>query len=110
MSAYLDAARISENTGWQKRIQMVALNTAVDVMAESDATAEHASRIALARMVIAGNQTAMTSFPKLVLTNETVRAAAVADIANYGAAVVDSDLEYVVAVIWTPTALSLTTA
>jgi hypothetical protein len=108
--AYLEAARIAENNAWTKRINMVALNTAVDVMAESDATEEHASRIALARMVIAGNQTALAAMPKLVLTNEVVRAAAVADVANWGAAVLDSDLEYVVAVIWTAAALSLTTA
>ena len=109
MSAYLDAARISENNGWQKRINMVALNAAVDIMHESEETEEHARRVELARMVIAGNQTATTALPKLVLTNEVVRAAAVADLANWGAAVVDADLEYVVAVIWTATALSLTT-
>ena len=108
MSAYLDAARIGENQNWQKRIAMVALNAAVDIMAEGAETDNHAARVALARMVIAANQTALAALPKLVLTNEVVRAAAVADLANWGAAVADSDLEYVVAVIWTAAALSLT--
>jgi hypothetical protein len=110
MSAYLDAARISENQGWTKRINMIGLNAAVDVMGESDATAQHASRVALARMVIAGNQTATAALPKLVMTNEVVRAAAVADLEHWGAAVLDSDLEYVVATIWTAAAISLTGA
>jgi hypothetical protein len=77
-------------------------------MNESAETADHATRVALARMVIAGNQTATAALPKLVMTNEVVRAAAVADLANWGAAVADSDLEYVVAVIWTAAAISLT--
>lgn len=106
--AYLEAAKIAENHGWQRRIGMVALNAAVDIMNEADTTDQYASRRSLALQVIRGEQTVMTALPRIVLTNEVVRAAAVADIANFGAAVPDSDLEYVVATIWTPTALSLT--
>jgi hypothetical protein len=105
--AFLEAAMISENIGWIKRIGMIALNAAVDVMSEDAGTAEHAKRVALAQLVIRGDQNVMAALPKIVLTNEVVRAAAVADIANYGAVVSDSDLEYVVATIWTPAALSL---
>jgi hypothetical protein len=108
--AYLEAARIAENNAWTKRVQMVALNAAVDIMAEDPATAEHASRAALANLVIRGDQTISAALPKLVLTNEVVRAAAVADIANWGAAVLDSDLEFVVATLWTSTSLVFTPA
>jgi hypothetical protein len=107
MSDYLKAARISENQAWTKRIALIALNAAIDILAESPETPDHASRAALASAVVRTDQTVMAALPKIVMTNEVVRASAVSGPDLTGENVLDSDLEYVVATIWTSTAKSL---
>lgn len=108
MSDFLKAARIAENQSWVKRIGLIALNAAIDILAEDPTTPDHAARAALASLVVRSDQTVLSAIPRITMTNEVVRAAAVAGPDLTGEAVPDGDLEYTVNTIWTATAKSLT--
>jgi hypothetical protein len=106
MSTFLDAARIAANRNWIERVNLMALDAAVDILAEDPAAADHEVRVKLAYGLIQGRQDLSAVFPKLVLTNETIRASAVADIANFGATVPDGDLQFTIASTFTAVAKS----
>lgn len=106
MSAFLDAARIAANRNWVERVNLMALDAAADIMAESPEAADHEIRAKLCHALIQGRQDVMAAFPKMVLTNETIRASAVADIANFGANVPDGDLQFTIASTFTAVAKS----
>ena len=106
MSVFLDAARIAANRDWIERVNLIALDAAADIMSEDPAAADHEVRVRLCQALIQGRQDVLAAFPKLVLTNETIRASAVADIANYGANVSDSDLQFTIASTFTTVAKS----
>lgn len=105
--SFLKAARIAENQAWQRRVQMIATDVAVDVLAEDGATADHAARARLAAAVLRGEAAALGALPRVALTNETVRTSATAGDDPTGADVSDSDLVFTMSSIWTNTALAL---
>lgn len=107
MSDFLKAARIAENQSWTKRLGLIALNAAIDVLAENPETPDHAARAALASAVVRGDQIVMSAIPRIAMTNETVRTSAVAGPDLTGEAVPDGDLEYTINSIWTSVAKSL---
>jgi hypothetical protein len=101
------AAEVAASQPWQLRVSMAVTNAAVDILNEDEDAASHDARERLAKAVIRNEPLVMMSWPRLVLTNETVRAAVVADAGNFGAAVPDGDIEFTVASLWTAVAKSL---
>lgn len=107
MSDFLTAARVAENQQWVKRVNMIAVDVAVDVLAEDPEAADHEARADLARAVLRQDQAVAGVLPRVALTNETVRTDAVAGEDLTGGAVSDGDLLYTVTSIWTPVARAL---
>jgi hypothetical protein len=103
----LAASQVATSPQWISRVAMIVTDAAVDILAEDPNAAFHDIRERLAKAVIRGEPAVMASWPRLVLSNETVRVAAVADAANYAAAVPDSDIQFTVASLWTNVARSL---
>lgn len=107
MSDFLKAARVAENQHWIKRVNMIGLDVAIDVLAEDEAVDDHDARASLARAVLRQDQAVAGVLPRVVLTNETVRGAATAGDDPTGAAVTDGDLVFTVTSVWTSTAKAL---
>ena len=107
MSDLSAAADVSISQAWIQRITLAVYDAAVDVLAEDPNSAHNDVRVKLARAVIRGDMNVMTAWPRLVLTNETVRAAVVADAVNSGANVPDVDIQFTVSSLWTHVARSL---
>lgn len=103
MSDFSTAAAIVTDPSWIARVQLIVTDAAADIMAESDETPNYEVRGRLARAVVRGDAPVMNSWPRLVMTNESVRQNAVA---NGSDAVTDSDLQFTVASLWTSVAKS----
>jgi hypothetical protein len=101
------AADIAASPAWISRVLLAVTDAAVDILSEDENVAAHDVRVRLARGVIRGDSMVLTAWPRLVLTNETVRSAVVADAANAGANVPDGDIQFTVASLWTNVARSL---
>jgi len=107
MSDLSIAAEVAVSQPWQQRVFLAVMDAAVDILAEDPNGPANDVRVKLARAVIRGDMAVWQAWPRLVLTNETVRAAVVADAANLGANVPDGDIQFTVASLWTNVARSL---
>jgi len=83
------AATIAQSSIFNLRCQLIALRYAVNVVLSEGAVADHANRLSFALKVING-AISPTLLALVVLTDTTIQATAVADVANMGAAVPDT--------------------
>jgi hypothetical protein len=103
------AADIAASPAWVQRVYLAVTDAAVDILAEDPDAPAHDIRARLARAVVRGDAMVLSAWPRLIMTNETVRASVVADAANNGANVPDGDIQFTVASLWTNVARSLLT-
>lgn len=96
--SFSTAATLAADFAWNGRVQLIALDAAVDIANEATNAPDHVVREKLALALIRGEHSNI--FPRLVLTNETVRAAD-------PAAITDSDLQFTVASLFTAVAKSI---
>lgn len=99
---YLKAYELGRNSHFERRVHACAVETALQVMAEDPATANHAARAAFAVDVLNGTNDGRFQMLLAVATNPTILAtvtkgpaseAGVADIS-------DGDIEYQLEQVW----------
>lgn len=94
MTLFRDINTIANNSGFQGRCLYALQVAAVNVMAESNATAQHENRVIFARQVLNGAVNAL-NVALAVLTNSSIFAEAVAATTpDY--AIPDSDIQFAV--------------
>lgn len=84
------AAFIADQPTFNLRCQLIAMQFAVNVVfSEGSGVTDHANRLALALKIVNG-QISPNLLARIVLTDTTIQAAAVADVLNLAAAVPDT--------------------
>lgn len=89
MATVIALAASAQDQGWKNRVKYLAVKASVDVMAESDQTVNHATRVALAKKILGGTFN-FDVYALAVLTNATIAAS------GDPLATSDSDLEYTI--------------
>lgn len=97
--AYTDVATLAADTTFQAKVKVAIVDAAVDVMAESEATAQWQARRDLAVRILADPEAQVARIAMIVAaSNETIRAAA-------PAVPIDGDTAFAVASLWTSLAV-----
>lgn len=91
---------VARSDAFAGRIAIRALSAAVAVANEAAITPDHAARVKYAALHLRGDANNKV-LSGVVLTNPTIAAAAIADAANNGAAVLDADIDFQLASVWT---------
>lgn len=94
------AFELADNIDFNLRCQLIALQFAVNfVLSEDPATANHANRLAFATKIMNGS-ISPGLIARVVLTDANIQAAAIADFANNGNAVADSNIDGRLQAMW----------